>query len=46
MVTETEAFLVWSISEGQNIQIKLLVPKAILSETVFVSSVFTARLSE
>lgn len=38
--------LVWSISEGQNIQIKLLVPRAILSETVAVSSVFMAGLSE
>lgn len=36
--------LVWSISEGQNIQIKLLVPRAILSETVAVSSVFMAGI--
>lgn len=34
--------LVWRVREGQNIRIKLLVPRAILSETVAVSSVFMA----
>lgn len=38
--------LVQCISEGQNIQIKLLVPRAILSETGPVSSIFIAVLSE
>lgn len=38
--------LVWRVHEGQNIRIKLLVPRAILSETVAVSGIFTAWLSE
>lgn len=46
MVTVTEAFWFGVYPKGKNIQIKLLVPRAILSETVLVSSVFTAGLSE